>query len=520
MSSLSQEKSSFLDLFKQSKLYWICTSITAALCYGFTITNATLLTDDLVWESHFNEHVVLAAHRWGYLILRDVFDTLIYLSYWRAFLGLLLLIAGMTIFCGLYKRYSGGRFDDKAAVILTCVGISFPWIADIFVLTTATVAVGWMVVLTAISLFFACRWIIEKKHFLNLVPGTLLLSYSIAFYEPSVVLFLVGGFSLLLIKSIFDEEAKGFLKTLLMSIKIIAIVIAGVIVWRLIAVFFQYLLSVSTIYYTEKLVFYDTSNAWILIKSFLWFSLGFIRLVILMPFSEGVSAVSIIVWLAAALLILTGLFLSVKHKKPAICFLGIATAVSAYGMYFALGNASLLNRYVFTFFLLVAFTLALFYVITRDIAYKKFKVRYLVLFIAFWLVFVQSREMNQVYHLDYERHERDVMILNTIVHDLGELQEKPVVFVGFLPDVMPTRDRFVGVSLFTINRDAPSVELDSFWIEAFFRTQKFPLPARTISVDENEVRNQIIGMPNWPQYGYIKELDDYFIVKLGPSFFD
>ena len=511
------DRSGFFGLFMQNKNYWICTILTALLCYGFTLTNATLLTDDLVFDSHYsNNHVKLAVGRWGYLIFRDVLFTFLYLPFWRAFNGMCLIITGSTMYCGLYRKYSGGKFDNKTATIFTCVAISFPWIADLFVLTETTILMGWIFTLAGVSLYFSCKWIIEKKNALYLIPSSVILGYATAFYEPAMVFYLAGGFSLLFLHFLFKEKSGGFSRFLIMSVQFAVITVLGVIVLRLGAIFFQYLLSIEPMYYREQLLFHDTSSVWALIKSVIRFTLSFTRIFIFPP-SDG-NTIRMIIWAASVCVVITSFILSVSFKKLSIFLAGAATVVSAYGLYFALGILHMLNRNVYTFLLLIAFASALLYQVIRNIEIKRVKLKYLAVLIVVWLVLFQSREMNQIIHLDYQRHQRDVMILNTIVHDLGRGREKPVVFVGFIPDTLPRRE-FVGVSLFRINRETPWTELDVFWISGFFRAQGFPLQ-EPIEFDRDEICRYIVDMPSWPQSGYIKELDDYVIVRLGYSYLD
>ena len=508
----------FLSLLKQSKLYWICSIITAALCYGFTLTNYTYFVDDLMFETLFKDHLGLAAGRWGYVVLMKVFNTLYFLPYWRVFIGVSFILTGATIFCGLYRKYSNGRFDSKAATIFTCVAISFPWIAELFFVTTATIGIGFLITLTAISLFFTCRWIIEKKHFLNAIPSVLVLGYAIAFYEPAVVLYLSGCFTLLLTHFLFSTDKTDFRRFMLMSVQIVLFALVGIGVWRAGVTVLQNALAVLPIEYISHFTHHNTSGVTAFFETLAHVIYWLVKHRVLPPI-DG-SVVDMIVWFSTVLLVLTSTVLAIVLRKSSICLAGVAAVFSSYGMYFVLGTASVLNRIAITFFLPVAFTAALIYIMVSSVKLKRIKLKYLVVFAVIWVVFIQSREMNQVYLLDYQRYQRDVMVMHTIVHDLGYEQEKPVIFVGYLPDPLPKRE-LAGISLFNINRMSPTLEVNTYGIEAFFRVHSFSLHVSPdIDVDFNELRFQIADMPSWPRDGYIREYDDYTIVRLGSSNWD
>ena len=506
------EQSGFFGLLKQSRLYWISTIITAILCYGFTLTNYTMFVDDLAFKNYFERHSLLAAGRWGYLILMKLFNTYFFLPFWRAFIGMCLILTGSTFLCGLYRKYSVNRFDSKAATIFTCIAISFPQIAYLFYITSATVAIGFLFILTGVSLFFACKWIIEKKCFLYIIPSALLLGYAAAFYEPSMVLFLIGAFSLILVHFLYTAENGKFISFLVMAAKVLFIAIIGVAVWKVGAVIWQYLLSVDQIYYTENFANHDTSSVMAFIRSLAGFTNAFIRSRNFPP-GDG-NIINIVIWWSTVILVVVSVLLSIVIRKPSVFLAGTATAISAYGMYFILGSVTLLNRFTFTFSIMIAFTVALMYLLFRNCAFKRVKMKYLIIFLTFWLVFVQSREMNQVFHLDYQRYQRDVTVMNTIVHDLDCEPNKPLLFVGYLPDPLPHIE-LVGVSLFNINRPSPTMELNASIISAFFKAHYFPINLYGGDVDLDELSNQTTEMPGWPQKGYIKELEYYVIVKLG-----
>ena len=511
------EKSDFLELFKQPRFYWTCVTITTVLSYGFRLSNISMMSDDLVMEHNYRyrQDFLLSGGRWGFVLLLHIFNTYFFLPYWRAFIALLLIVTGLTLFCGLYRKYSNGKFDSKAAAVFTSVAISFPLIADLFIFTVATVEIGLIIVLAGISLFFATIWIIDKRHLFYAIPAGFALGYAIAFYEIAMIIFLIGGFTILLTHFLFSKEDGKLYQFLLVSAKLGLIAGIGLFLWKMGATILRNLYSIDRISYAGGMITHDITSVNMFLMSLVRFIATFFEQRILLPPLDG-SAIDILVWCATIALLAMSVVLSVVLKKPAVSLAGIVAVGSGYGMHFVLGSVSPPNRMILTFCILIAFTLALIYMISRSIAYKNIKIKHLTIFVILWVVAFQSRYMNQIFYLDYQRYQRDVMIMNTIISDIGIGQEKPVLFVGLIPDTLPRRE-YVGYSLFNLHRSHR--ELWNWLIYEFFKAHNFPFIA-AVDVNEDEIRNKITDMPSWPKDGYVREFEYFIIVRLGPSALD
>jgi len=171
-----------------------------------------------------------------------------------------------------------------------------------------------------------------------------------------------------------------------------------------------------------------------------------------------------------------------------------------------------------SFFMLIAFTLALLYMVLSNISYRKLRIKYIMIFFVVWTVLFQSRAINEIFYLDFQRYQRDVMIMNTIIHDLGLEHDKPIVFVGFIENPLPEREA-AGISIFDFaRRNMPIWELFDVQHYEFFVAHNFPLVRPQASdIDLEELQIKISDMPSWPEEGYILEHDNFIIVKLGYS---
>jgi len=211
-----------------------------------------------------------------------------------------------------------------------------------------------------------------------------------------------------------------------------------------------------------------------------------------------------------------GLILSITLKKPAVFFSGFAAAISAYGMFFVVGSIGMLFRRDITFFMLIAFALVLLYLVFRNFAYKKIKAKYLIVYLVLFIILSQSREISQVFYLDYNRYQRDLRIMNSIIYDLGGVvPDKPVIFVGANPHPQPNTE-IVGISIFHISYIIlpPDMAPLSGQIHRFFALHDFPV-THPGHINLEELHNNAYNMSAWSNDGYIMEFEDYIVVKMG-----
>jgi len=502
----------FTGLFKQSSFYWICVIITAILCYGFALTHHTIGLDTALLRTP-DGFLLLGTWRWGRELFKLIFDTYYLLPFWRNFIALILIITGLTLFCGLFKKYSHNKFDDKAATIFTCVAISFPWIAHLFVFMLATIEIGLIILCAGISLYLSSKWVFEKKSILYAFPCPLLLGFALDFYELVILMFLIGAFLLVLTKTIFSKEDSNIRHFSVMAVKFSLITPLSIVVWRFGRVFVE---GFDRLSHLDNYVRHDTSNVIGLLWSVFRFCVHFVYNFILSP-PLGRGFVIILVWASSILLLVIGLLFAIIVKKSTLFWASLATIVSAYGVHLITGNIFPIYRTILHLFILVAFVFALIYMIFKNIEFKGIKFKYIITILMIGVVLLQSRSMNQVFYLDHLRYQQDIAMMNTIIHDLGgRVPNKPVLFVGIIPDTPPNIG-LVGISMFhIIGQISPHHELFDLQVHNFFRHHGFPI-RHPGQIDTNILRYRIADMPSWPNEGYIREFDDYIIIRLGRS---
>lgn len=503
------------ELFKQSKFYWICVCITSVLSYGFTLTNFAITADDEFFYRFINEGVLLAEGRWGYVPLRGIFDSYLFLPFWRSFIALILIVIGITLICGLFRKYSEGKFDENSSTIFACIAISFPLTAHIFVFMLATIELGLSLVLVGLALLCFAKWVLDGKRITYGIFSSLLLGYGIAFRETAIVFFMISGFSLLLLVFLYgkDQEKSKMKSSLVIYLKMAGVLMGSVLVWLLGLTLFQRLLSVNPAEYTTHMIRYDTSSISTFLRSVMSFVISF-------PIEFLRTASDMITWIiigTSIALVGVGIVYAVRCKRVSIFLVATFIVISSFSMHLILGQAFPYYRIRTPFMFLVGFAFALVYILSSQFQWKKVKLKYFVVFASIWLVFFGSRQMNQVFYLDYLGYRKDVMVMDTIIHDLDGLQlEYPVLFVGLLPQQLPLEE-MAGYSIFNAGRRGTWVaELHVQRAYLFFEMHGFPI-THPGEVDKDGLLYYLADMENWPAPGYIRQGADFVIVKLGPS---
>ena len=502
-------------LCKQSRFYWICVMITSALSYGFTLTNFAITADDEFFELFIYDGVLLAEGRWGYVPIQRIFNSYIFLPFWRNFIALILIVVGITFICGLFRKVSKGKFDEKAATIFACVAISFPITAHIFTFMLATIELGLNLVFVALALFWFARWALEKKQHWYGILSALSLGYGIAFRETAVVFFMISGFALLLLAFLYgeDEEISKFKSAVLIFVKMAGVLIVAVAFWFFGAMFFQRLLSVEPVVYTTRMIRYDTTTFSLFLRTVMDFVVTFP--IAILRTTSGVAS-----WLVigfSVILMGIGAVYAVKKKRVSILFTAVFLVISSYAMYLMLGWIDPYYRMRTPFMILVGFAVALGYIILAEVEWKKVKFKYFVVFVSIWLVFYGSRMTNQVFYLDYMTYQKDVYVMGTIIRDLEGLQmEYPIVFVGVLPQQLPVVEK-AGYSIFNSGRRNTWItELEVTRAHRFFEMHGFPIE-HPGTVHRQEILEHLPEMESWPTQGYIRRAENFVIVKLGIS---
>ncbi|BFT75369.1 glucosyltransferase domain-containing protein [Paenibacillus sp. P36] len=508
----------------RSKYYWVITLFVALLAYGFAIINYTVYPDD---EWFFNSPFgILQQGRWGDYLTTRIFDYHIFLPFWRGVIALTLFVISSTIWCYIFQNALRKHFDEKIAIAFTSVFLSFGFMSRYYIYVSTKLSLGMSFFVTPIAVYYTLKYLNDKNNkLLNLFCASFLLAYAVSFSENSMIMFLIGVFIVHFLNKFFDDNSeKTIFKLYLINLlKIFLIVILAIFLWRFIANFLLFVNNIQPSDYTSNMIVYNLSSLSAFINSILVFMQNFV------PILVRRASISYIIYnfifISTFIVLIISIYKSYRLKNVYLLLDGILVIISSFSLILITGNVNYLPERTFIpFGMLCGFAFVLLHILIKGSEFNKtIKRSYFTFAVNFMLVltvFYQTKEMNEEFVTNYQRYQLDVTVMNNIMHDLGGITiQKPIEFVGILPPYNTRHYEVTGSSIFYLDRAwLTSEELNSNRPYNFINMHGYHIiQAKT---NENIIKEQIKGMPNYPNDGYIKDFGDYIIVKLGKSAFD
>lgn len=490
--------------------------------YGFILTNPTIGVDDESFDFHFKNYGIIGAGRYGYILLKQVFDTYEYLPFWRDFIAILLLLVGAIIYERCLDRVFEGGLSGKAKVIFCSLFITSPVIGKLFVYIAINIEVSLMVVLSGLALLESLSWM-ESRNTKHLLFTVLLLTAGLSMIENSLNYY-VTGLCMVLFLNFSQNESRarenGKIDAIKQFLVLIGAVVASIVLNELMKSAFWYVISTDYDSYGQKFVAWDFHNIKESFKAFLLTIAPRLKTWFHNDYYFKVFVVSELIFFALSI------WQSIKKKDLLILVVGMVTILSAFAFFIITGNANLPTRIFVVFGLFTAFTFTYLYEIAEAKTLKT-----LVLAVVVFIVFYQSRELQFFFRDDYDKFEKDKRIAEEVYSDIEKsckgTPSVPVVFVG---DILPyidfpnTEDEVYMRSFFRGNGNCTSTHIYSFFhalgYDIISPLGKDLTVNNINSLPENELTQRASKMahemPCWPSDGYVLETSEFIVVKLGP----
>jgi hypothetical protein len=528
-------KSDFLDFYSNNQWYWIAIAITTLLSYGFTLANYSVSVDDEAFMMYYQGGGLLAQGRFGAShFLRYIFDAFEFLPFWADALGLIVFIIA-TVFWSIYFiRMSYGMLEKKYVIVFSCLSISFPVIAYLFVFSGAIYVIGFTFLFTGIALILVASWLDDAGNNSSLYPllslgkviaAIFFLAISIGILEWTTALFLSGVFSGLLLKYICDdaERKKAFFRFFLFTaIKTIIVLALAIALKEVLVFLYQQVNDIVPYAYTSHLVLWKVDT---ILYDFPKFMTTLVR-VFFTPFYKGKD---ISLWLGVfnfsiIIDIFLAIYLSIKNKNIISFIIVIFMIGSAFSLNVITGNAFLeLRTYVhlavpvaFTFMLLTYLIFEGNWVLGDSLLFVHKSLKIAVTIVVVLIVLYQTKEMTRYFYFEKLRYDADIRIAYNIMDEIekqnGSLN-KPVVFIG--PFSNSANIRF-GYVFFSHDRwTIPERMMDGKRILGFFRQLGYNMRPVSLQSDLDIALNESQNMPSYPKDGSIKFFDSFVVVKFG-----
>ncbi len=519
----------FKDLFKKFDYFWFLFLLTIFVCFIYFLANPVIGIDDEYMYIYSRGITYLNENRLGKFIINFLFsydfnpvanDVIC--------LACMILSVLLTVF--ILNKYTK-EFSKPQSLIFSIIAISFPFIAFnvIFLISSIDITLSYLLCCFASYLFL--KYFLEDKKKIYLLYILLLLIFSISMYETGIFYFVIVTSFVIFYKSVFENyETKNIKSSLKKLLYVIAFCILSLLIYEIIFSAVISCIPKVVINRVGKYLYYDFSGFSEFFSSLITNIKYFIeRYISNLQNNFGCK----MVLFSCSILTLIGIYYSIKNKNVIIFLTNIIIILTPLTFFLLTGFYIMPYRT----FISYGFVCGL----TFSILYRLLKENYLLskifIFLCFYVVFHQAKEMNQIFFTENLKNDNDKFFANSIVYDLKKLDlyEKPIAFVGIKEDYdLPYKYNNIAdeinLSIFNWDRynsikgeiyNCAGVEFMNLlghkvncWLE-----WSYPEP-HSEEYFLDIFKQNVPNMGIYPQNGSIRDVGEFVIIKIGKSRFD
>ena len=478
--------------------------LTAIFSYGYSIAHLSISTDDLTADRYTTwDSVLFSQGRFTAVIMKRFFGLIRPVPFFGNLLCILLFIIAAMIFCVVMQRAASGKLKPSALTVFSCILISYSLINEIYVYNGGNINVCVGYCLTALSVYFAQKYYIEKK-FSSLLYSMLIMVSVVSLYESFCSVYVMMIIIILILEFYYSEDqqsSRRFFKVLLRGMIALAPL--------LVAIILEFAIGkvANAIFAFPETEYAVTSSLWLdseltraeIFNSFMREILFYY--VFAFPYYLPIKTLLITVAAVIVWLIVEG----IRHRNVTISMLFVAMLIMLMALSLISGRVSparTCQHYaIFVgFFVMLAYQQLL---ETADRARRpsvKKIVTYATCFLAFVLIFYQANDLNAWLCLDVQRYEEEKRVLETVGDKLNaeyDVANKPVAFVGQYTISSQIREQC------TVRRDSPVVVKTAALLNKIGMTD---LAKTAATLDGNEsfkyVRNNLNSYIFWASLAF------------------
>ena len=534
-------------LADRSYLIWVL--LWAAAGYGFRLSHPIAGVDDVCIDLYFVRGLGVSIGRWPYYLMNKILPIGWYTPFLVDFVGVLLLIASAALWCGLLRCVLGRPIPTWAAVLFSGILVNYSLNAEVFVYYLHN-GVGIASCLIPIALYsmMECAAVsagagaVGKQ--LPAIAGVVgLLTLAISFYESFAAVFLMGVCLLLLADELGAKRygPLSWKKVLTAAGYTVAALICAMVLRSLITRLICGAVA-EPLVKNYQMRSGTSSLGWL-------FQPGamkkLLKILVMTGYWYGAVGLSsytgLLLIVSTGVLLVSAVVLGIRKKQLLLPLLAAAALIASVCIGLFMGTAQPL-RSCQTFPVLIGC------VVLGVLLWSQGKNRWVRRVIAAAAVLMlcgTTLEMNNGFAANYELHTQETRVLENIAQELLSdypVEEKPVAFVGTLeadyekdPRLYIQEDNpLYGLIHRLSGEEGPYAKTQSMersllqwstWafsdIEGGYsvfcrllaRQGCRVIPASSDQSLEAEETSQ--DMPAYPKRGYIRETEDYIIVRLG-----
>lgn len=527
----------------QNKAFLLWTILLVAGGYGFRLTHPVVGLDDLVIDLYFVMGRGPYIGRWPFYLLHKIFPIGYYTPFLMDFAGVCLLILSGILWVALLEWLMGRKLPTAGSVLFCAILINYAMNAEVFVYYLHN-GVCISSCLMPIAIYWTLRYGVNASmktaaFWKGSLGAMSLVMLAIGFYESFAAVYLMG-LCMVLLADIFSENRFGanrWKKLFPIAVYGCVLVAAAMVVRTLIGKGLCAILDVE-MFATQGmrsaggiswLFSPDMPKTLVEILKGLVFEYGIV----------GLSSWTGVALLAAmAVLMVVTIYQGIRRKESALPLLALAMVIFSFLISFFMGEPQA-QRSCQTFPLLIAGVALAVYLWAQ----KRGKVtRWILAAAAVLAVGNITLEINNEFAANYDIRMREYETIDRIAEDLEEdypVEEKPVLFVGTLPEEKPTDPRLyvhpqwlnnittaIKEESDTQNVGSVTWSITTWAGRAFWNyygangmiPQLFALRGHELirGTQEQYLEAEALAeaMPQYPKRGYIQEEEDFIIVHL------
>lgn len=413
---------------------------TAIFSYGFLITHQTVGIDDTPYALYFEEGLATIVGRWVLFLINKVFHISDFAPFVTDLAGVLIFMAGVTVWCVLFKRMLGEKVPMYGYVLFSCLFLSNPLISEVYTYYLHNgVAIGYLC--SGLSLCFLWEsldgraaenghsWKKKLPLWLGSAVGLLV---AMGCYESFMIVYLVGVCIILWV-----ARVEGRLTPVWRNLVIAAVIaVAGIIMRSMVIVTVTKLFGLD--YLKEDAVQRSITEmaGWILQPGALSEFAMLVKRILVMygVFAYAYYPIFVYVIAVAAVLIL-GVVFTIRRKDPWIILLTLGSLGASYLLVIVEGKATYYRSAQFLplfcawGLLMVVYSLNQLFQNKVKLSGISNRVLCALLCVILWN---QCTDMNKWFYVDWMKYEDAKDTAGRIAYELEKNFDtsKPVYFAG------------------------------------------------------------------------------------------
>ena len=431
-----------------SKAYILFLSLAAACGYGFKIAHPAMGIDDTPYAYYFEEGLAAVVGRWVLFLLNKIMHLSDFAPFLTDFAAVLLLMLAVTIWGLLFYSILGDRLPRYGYWLFSCVFLTCPLIAEVFTYHLHNgIAIGYLSCGVSLCLMregfnrLGGRNGRQAAAFHNFALAAAALTISIGCYESFMIVWLVGVLLMLL-----TERLAGVRSAIIKNLFTAAVTALAAMIFR--SVILKLVMSIFGLNYLR-----DEAVQRSITELLGWmvrpgagaeFAMALKRIFVMYGvFAYAYLPIRIFV-LAAAIMVLYGLWRSIRLKDWWIMPLTIGCFIAAFLLAVVEGKATLYRSAQFLPLICGYGMLIASWAVQNfaSVAMRREKdglwtvavrgSRCFLLLIAAVIIWNQCTDLNRWFYVDYRKYEYAREYTARVAAELEKNFDtyKPVVFTG------------------------------------------------------------------------------------------